>query len=60
MASLDRTWCDFWRDCAKSAQCTRKLTDEIRGRAAKLGIPLSRFMDKPECHEKEEASDAKA
>ena len=34
MASLDRTWCDFWRDCAKSAQCTRKLTEDVRDRAA--------------------------
>lgn len=48
MPSLDRTWCDFWRDCPNASGCDRKWTDEMARLAANL--PVSHFMEAPPCH----------
>ena len=51
----DMTFCSFWRECAQDRHqqgaCGRALTPEVEKRAKEIGLPISRFMDKPDCFE---------
>jgi hypothetical protein len=56
---LDMTFCPFWEDCKKASICHRPLTDEVFFAAAANDRPISRFADKPPCHEKTEVAPEK-
>ena len=46
----DRTYCPFYADCADAKDCSRPLTDEVREAAIRVDLPVSQFVDKPNCH----------
>lgn len=51
----DMTFCPFWRDCAKAADCYRPLTPEVQKAADEWwgedGAPIVLFASPPSCHE---------
>ena len=47
----DMTFCPFFGDCAKAEICCRPLTADVAIAAEHFGLPVARFIDKPECHE---------
>lgn len=50
----DMTFCPFWQDCDKAANCHRPLTDHVVERAkvwwGSDDAPIARFSEKPDCH----------
>ena len=48
MVYKDMTFCPFWEKCKKGKDCRRALTKELVNEAERYGLPISRFMDKPE------------
>lgn len=54
MCYRDRTYCPFL-DCVK-VDCWRRLTDEIETAAARAGLALCLYADKPECWRGNESS----
>jgi hypothetical protein len=50
----DRTFCKF-RDCKKFTTCHRALTEDIEKVAEDFGLPIAKFVDKPECFEDKES-----
>jgi hypothetical protein len=50
MCYKDMTFCPFFGNCAKRDTCHRPLTTEVVIAAEKLGLPVSQFAEKPECH----------
>ena len=44
----DMTFCSFYEDC-DDKDCSRALTQEVRDKADKLGLPICQFMEKPDC-----------
>lgn len=49
MCYKDKTFCSFWVLCKDAGGCGRVLTDKVRDEAKKAGLPISQFMDFPEC-----------
>lgn len=47
----DMTFCKFYTECEKGAGCFRALTPDVRARAKSIDLPISQFVDKPECFE---------
>ena len=47
----DRTFCDFYKDCACGYNCNRALTDQVKKGAKKIGLPISLYANKPDCFE---------
>ena len=51
----DRTFCTFYRDCAKAVTCSRPLTEIVTAAATKWwggpDAPIARFAEKPSCHQ---------
>lgn len=47
--TLDMTFCPFWADCKDGHKCHRALTPRVRKIAHGLPMPLSLFVDKPDC-----------
>lgn len=45
----DKTFCSFYDECQDRANCFRALTDIIKENAQKIGMPISQFVDKPDC-----------
>ena len=43
------TYCSFHAGCKAGPFCTRSLTDDVRADAARAGLPISQFVDKPPC-----------
>lgn len=52
----DMTFCPFWRDCGKAADCHRPLTDQVVAEAEAFGLPTAQYLSAPACHTKKEAS----
>jgi hypothetical protein len=54
MCFKDKTFCTFYKDCAKSEQCDRPLTRQVEQDAKKWwggdGYPIAVFVEKPDCH----------
>ena len=44
----DRTFCNF--GCSNK-DCPRNLTDNMRKEAEEKGLPISQYVDKPDCFE---------
>lgn len=44
----DMTFCPYYKECS-GKDCVRALTPEVEARAKKFGLPISRFMEKPDC-----------
>ena len=53
MCYRDRTFCDFYKECADGKSCDRALTPEVQEGADKWwgkdGAPICIFVNKPEC-----------
>lgn len=45
----DRTYCPFWNDCKRGSDCRRALTEAVKDRANKSGLPICVYVDKPQC-----------
>lgn len=45
----DRTFCSFYHLCRDGYLCPRAFTEGEKKRSIVLGLPVSLFMDKPEC-----------
>ncbi len=43
----DRTFCEFL-EC-RNTDCDRRLTPEIYKKAEELGLPICKFIEKPDC-----------
>ena len=52
----DKTWCKFYKECAKP--CDRALTPEIIGKAREWwggdGAPICMYTEKPGCFKESE------
>ena len=50
----DMTFCPFYKDCRKAANCPRPLTQAVKAAAeawwGEPGAPIAVFADKPNCH----------
>jgi len=53
----DRTFCSFWQLCKSGHTCDRALTEDVRRRAAKKRLPISQWMEFPECFVREGGDD---
>jgi len=49
----DMTFCPFWEDCIKQIDCPRCLNDNVLANAERVGLPICRFVEKPDCFEGE-------
>jgi hypothetical protein len=47
----DMTFCRYWRGCAKGKTCDKALKPTIFRKATATGLPISQFMDTPDCME---------
>lgn len=45
----DKCFCSFHIDCFHGDVCGRSLTKEVEKAAAKAGLPIDRFTEKPQC-----------
>ena len=43
------TFCSFHEQCKDGGTCHRAMTNEVMRKAKEIGLPISRFIDKPEC-----------
>jgi hypothetical protein len=50
MCYRDRTYCDFYRDCADGAVCGRALTPGVQKLAEDAEMWISRYTDRPSCY----------
>lgn len=46
----DQTYCPFYNDCKKAKDCFSPLTQEVKDAAIAAHMPISQFIEKPECH----------
>lgn len=53
----DRTFCSF-ADCDEFGECSRSLTGEICQQANEAGLPICRFLDRPDCYVSADAETA--
>jgi len=57
----DKTFCKFYEECALGKDCTRALTPEVIEDATKwlelLDVPISVYINKPECFKEIEDKD---
>lgn len=44
----DRTYCPFDGECEDGPDCTSALTDYVRDEAARIGVGISQYSEKPE------------
>lgn len=58
MCYRDRTYCDFDM-CANFQKCDRSLTKAVEKNAERIGLPICKFMDKPECYKNEKENKKK-
>ena len=49
MCYKDRTYCQFNLLCKLGLTCDRALTDNIKQKAEKFGLPICQFVNIPEC-----------
>lgn len=47
----DKTFCPFYKECAKGEGCSRALTQEVIDAACDFNLLISRFLDRPGCFE---------
>ena len=47
----DMTFCSYWPECKRGADCPRALTPQVVAAAATHHYPICQFADKPECYE---------
>ncbi len=45
----DMTFCDYYKKCMSGKKCPRAYTKEAEALAISFGLPVCRFMDKPDC-----------
>lgn len=45
----DMTFCSYWKECAASKPCPRKLTDAEKTTADLLGLQIAQFAEHPDC-----------
>jgi hypothetical protein len=52
----DKTFCPFWEGCKIGSTCHRALTDKVKrdAEAWMEHAPISQYMNKPPCFEREE------
>ena len=50
MTYRDMTFCEQ-KDCKHFGACFRSLTDMVNQKAESIGLPVSVFVDRPECFE---------
>ena len=46
----DMIFCPFYGNCKHADACPLPLTEDVKSRAIKSGLPISRFLDFPMCH----------
>lgn len=46
----DMTFCPFYIDCVEGTDCMRALTPDVEKEAEKLGLPICKFIEKPDCY----------
>ncbi len=46
----DRTFCPFYHDCVLAKTCPRPLTPDVEHEAVKVGLPISQYVEPPNCH----------
>lgn len=51
----DMTFCSFYTSCKDGDNCFRALTDEILEDARNSSLPVSNFMEKPNCFKESKA-----
>ena len=49
MCYKDKTFCQFYKECADGDTCPDALTPEVQRRAAELELYISLSDDRPEC-----------
>jgi hypothetical protein len=47
----DRTFCPFHESCKSGKDCSIALNDDVKRGAEKIGLPISKYTEKPKCHE---------
>lgn len=45
----DKTYCSYYVTCEDGMSCARALTREVETAAEKMGIPICKFVGKPDC-----------
>lgn len=50
MCYRDRTYCDFYRDCADGGSCSRALTPGVQQMAEDAEMWVCRYTDRPSCY----------
>jgi len=49
----DMTFCSFYKSCAKANKCGRKLDEQVKVGAKKIGLPIAQFVNQPECFKRQ-------
>jgi hypothetical protein len=44
----DKTFCSF-SDCKEYNRCHRAITQEVKDGANRIGLPICRFVEQPDC-----------
>ena len=48
--TYDKTFCEFYITCQDADDCNRKYTPAVALKVHELCIPVSLYLDKPECY----------
>lgn len=51
---MDRTFCPFWAKCKDGGTCSRALTEYVSYAAARVGLPIAKYIDPPPCYASKE------
>jgi len=46
----DMTFCPYWLVCLHGGDCIRRLSPAVKADSAKIGIPIARFAEEPDCY----------
>jgi len=52
----DMTFCPFWKDCIEGKECGRAITQEVIDKSRAIGLPISKFLEKPDCFNESKAT----
>ena len=45
----DMTFCDYYKKCMSGKECPRAYTKEAEALSISFGLPVPRYVDKPDC-----------
>lgn len=50
----DRTFCSYYKECKIGSTCNSALTPDVEKGAQAIGLPISRWVNKPACFAQKE------